>query len=55
MGCGQSTEERQAISRSKAIEKTLKQDGDKALKEVKLLLLGKYDQRPRLVRLTGTA
>lgn len=40
MGCGQSVEEREAISRSKAIEKTLKQDGDKALKEVKLLLLG---------------
>eukprot|EP00794_Sanderia_malayensis_P019248 gene19248-21176_t len=40
MGCGQSLEEREAISRSKAIEKTLKQDGDKSLKEVKLLLLG---------------
>lgn len=40
MGCGQSIEEREAISRSKAIEKTLKQDGDKSLKEVKLLLLG---------------
>lgn len=43
MGCGQSVEEREAISRSKAIEKTLKQDGDKALKEVKLLLLGVYE------------
>ncbi len=42
MGCGQSLEEREALSRSKAIEKTLKQDGDKALKEVKLLLLGMY-------------
>ena len=42
MGCGQSVEEREAISRSKAIEKTLKQDGDRALKEVKLLLLGGY-------------
>ena len=42
MGCGQSIEEREAISRSKAIEKTLKQDGDKSLKEVKLLLLGVY-------------
>lgn len=40
MGCGQSVKEREAISRSKAIEKTLKQDGDKSSKEVKLLLLG---------------
>ena len=42
MGCGHSVEEREAISRSKAIEKTLKQDGDKSQKEVKLLLLGRY-------------
>jgi len=40
MGCVQSIEEREATSRSKAIEKSLKQDGDKAQKEVKLLLLG---------------
>jgi len=40
MGCRHSAEEREALSRSKAIEKTLKQDGDKSQKEVKLLLLG---------------
>ena len=40
MGCRHSSEEREAISRSKAIEKTLKHDGDKRDKEVKLLLLG---------------
>jgi len=40
MGCGNSVEEREAKSRSKAIEKSLKQDGEKSQKEVKLLLLG---------------
>lgn len=40
MGCGNSVEEREASARSKAIEKTLKHDGDKTQKEVKLLLLG---------------
>ena len=43
MGCRHSSEEREAISRSKAIEKTLKHDGDKTAKEVKLLLLGMWD------------
>lgn len=40
MGCGYSVEEREAKSRSKAIEKTLRHDNDKSVKEVKLLLLG---------------
>ena len=41
MGCGNSVEEREASSRSKAIDKSLKHDGDKSQKEVKLLLLGR--------------
>lgn len=42
MGCSHSTEgdTRDANTRSKAIDKDLKQDGEKAQKEVKLLLLG---------------
>lgn len=40
MGCSYSVEEREAKSRSKAIEKTLKHEHDKSIKEVKLLLLG---------------
>jgi len=40
--CSQSVEEKDAASRSKKIEKSLKQDGDKSTKEVKLLLLGKH-------------
>ena len=40
MGCSYSVEEREALSRSRAIEKSLKHDGDKSFKEVKLLLLG---------------
>ena len=42
MGCiNSTTADREAKIRSKAIEKTLKQDGDKSQKEFKLLLLGK--------------
>ncbi|KPJ05824.1 Guanine nucleotide-binding protein G(o) subunit alpha [Papilio xuthus] len=40
MGCAQSAEERAAAARSKAIEKTLKDDGIQASKDIKLLLLG---------------
>lgn len=40
MGCTLSAEERQAMERSKAIEKNLKEDGLQAAKDVKLLLLG---------------
>ena len=40
MGCSYSVEEREAKSRSKAIEKSLRHDNDKSVKEVKLLLLG---------------
>lgn len=42
MGCTQSSEERAASARSKHIDKNLKEDGIKAAKDIKLLLLGKY-------------
>ncbi|XP_023239560.1 guanine nucleotide-binding protein G(o) subunit alpha-like [Centruroides sculpturatus] len=40
MGCAMSAEERQALARSKQIEKSLKEDGIQAAKDIKLLLLG---------------
>ena len=40
MGCIQCIEEREAIARSMAIDNALKQDGDRAKQEYKLLLLG---------------
>nr|AUG84414.1 Gai [Platynereis dumerilii] len=40
MGCAVSSDDRAAIERSKAIDKSLRQDGEKASREVKLLLLG---------------
>lgn len=41
MGCTSSAEEREAIARSKQIERNLKEDGIQAAKDIKLLLLGK--------------
>lgn len=41
MGCTMSAEERAAMERNKAIEKSIKEDGITAAKDVKLLLLGK--------------
>lgn len=42
MGCAVSTNgEKEAIERSKKIDKDLKADGERAAREVKLLLLGK--------------
>lgn len=43
MGCTTSAEERAAIQRSKQIEKNLKEDGIQAAKDIKLLLLGKFN------------
>ncbi len=43
MGCAMSAEERAALARSRQIEKNLKEDGLQAAKDIKLLLLGKYD------------
>ncbi|CAB4069652.1 GNAI [Lepeophtheirus salmonis] len=40
MGCAVSSLEKEAIERSKKIDQELKRDGEKASKEVKLLLLG---------------
>lgn len=41
MGCTVSQEDKAAAERSKTIDKSLREDGEKAAKEVKLLLLGK--------------
>ena len=41
MGCAVSADEKAAAERSKQIEKQLRQDGERAAREVKLLLLGK--------------
>lgn len=41
MGCTVSQEDKAAAERSKIIDKSLREDGEKAAKEVKLLLLGK--------------
>lgn len=40
MGCTVSAEERAAIARTKQIDQTLKEEGQKARRDVKLLLLG---------------
>lgn len=40
MGCASSTDDKSATDRSKQIEKLLRADGEKASREVKLLLLG---------------
>ena len=42
MGCAVSADDKAAVERSKQIDKVLRQDGEKASREVKLLLLGKY-------------
>lgn len=41
MGCTISAEDKAAVERSKMIDKNLREDRDKASREVKLLLLGK--------------
>lgn len=40
MGCGASSEDREAQERSKQLDKLIRLDGEKAAREVKLLLLG---------------
>lgn len=40
MGCAISSRDKEAVERSKKIDKDLRADGEKASKEVKLLLLG---------------
>jgi len=44
MGCSLSTDDKAAQERSKQIDKSLRADGEKSAREVKLLLLGRYDQ-----------
>lgn len=41
MGCTLSSEDKAAVERSKMIDRNLREDGEKAAREVKLLLLGK--------------
>lgn len=41
MGCTLSAEDKAAVERSKMIDRNLREDGEKASREVKLLLLGK--------------
>lgn len=54
MGCTLSTEDKAAVERSKMIDRNLRDDGEKAAREVKLLLLGKkllnIYERPKLSR-----
>lgn len=40
MGCTLSAEDKEAMERSKMIDRNLQKDGEKASREVKLLLLG---------------
>lgn len=49
MGCAPSSEDRQAQERSKQLDRMLRADGEKAAREVKLLLLGKL-HRPSMKR-----
>ena len=42
MGCTLSAEDKAAVERSKMIDKNLRADGERAAREVKLLLLGKW-------------
>lgn len=48
MGCAVSTDDKAAQERSKQIDKTLRADGEKAAREVKLLLLGVYHIVPKV-------
>lgn len=52
MGCTVSAEDKAAAERSKMIDKNLREDGEKAAREVKLLLLGGF-QLYVAPRLTG--
>lgn len=44
MGCTLSTDDKAAQERSKMIDRNLRDDGEKAAREVKLLLLGKREK-----------
>lgn len=51
MGCTVSAEDKAAAERSKMIDKNLREDGEKAAREVKLLLLGRWQlvNAPRVI------
>uniref|UniRef100_A0A4W5RKF9 Guanine nucleotide-binding protein G(i) subunit alpha-1 n=1 Tax=Hucho hucho TaxID=62062 RepID=A0A4W5RKF9_9TELE len=49
MGCTLSTDDKAAVERSKMIDRNLRDDGEKAAREVKLLLLGKGSGCPCFV------
>lgn len=57
MGCAVSADDKAAVERSKQIDKVLRQDGEKASREVKLLLLGMYHgcltSRSKFVNIVG--
>lgn len=44
MGCTLSAEDKAAAERSRMIDRNLREDGEKAAKEVKLLLLGRMKE-----------
>lgn len=48
MGCTLSAEDKAAVERSKMIDRNLREDGEKAAREVKLLLLGKGSREVRV-------
>ncbi len=54
MGCTVSQEDKAAAERSKMIDRNLRDDGDKAAKEVKLLLLGEWRISDNGQRLNGS-
>uniref|UniRef100_A0A8C3AMQ0 Guanine nucleotide-binding protein G(i) subunit alpha-2 n=1 Tax=Cyclopterus lumpus TaxID=8103 RepID=A0A8C3AMQ0_CYCLU len=49
MGCTVSAEDKAAAERSKMIDKNLREDGEKAAREVKLLLLGRSQLVPSMI------
>lgn len=48
MGCAASAGDKVAAAKSKEIDKKIKSDAEKAAREVKLLLLGKFDFKSEL-------
>ncbi|CDQ80536.1 unnamed protein product [Oncorhynchus mykiss] len=50
MGCTLSTDDKAAVERSKMIDRNLRDDGEKAAREVKLLLLAYKQNKGRCPR-----
>lgn len=53
MGCTLSAEDKAAVERSKMIDRNLREDGEKAAREVKLLLLGEQGGGVAAARVRG--